>query len=76
VSEFDDCSAAVNHPLVHEPGVFFGLFEDEYHHALALSSSGIKFLRASTLDFWARSPLSPDPDNADKETEALVVGHA
>ncbi len=61
---------------MHEPGVFFGLPEDEYHHALALSSSGIKFLRASTLDFWARSPLSPDPESADKETEALVVGHA
>ena len=71
---FDASPAEIDHPLVHAPGVWFGLPEDEYHHALALSSSGLKFLRASTLDFWARSPLCPD--RADDESDAKIVGHA
>jgi PDDEXK-like domain of unknown function (DUF3799) len=72
--DFDNRPAEVIHPLVYEPGVFFGLPEDEYRHALALSSSGIKNLRQSTLDFWMRSPLSAD--QSDEESEAKIVGHA
>lgn len=58
----------------HEPGIFFGLPEDEYHTAFALSASGVKNLRISTLDFWARSPLNPDRE--DDDTEAKALGRA
>jgi hypothetical protein len=45
-----DQPIAVRHGLVQESGVYFGLDEDRYHAALALSASGIKSLRVSTLD--------------------------
>lgn len=69
-----DRPVTVDHSMVHEEGVFFGLPEEEYHAAFALSASGIKNLRISTLDFWARSPLNPD--HHDDETEAKIVGRA
>ena len=64
----------VDHPAVHEDGVWFGLDENEYHAAFALSASGIKNLRISTLDFWARSVLNPDYE--DEDTEAMKIGRA
>ena len=64
----------VEHPAVHEDGVWFGLDEAEYHAAFALSASGIKNLRISTLDFWARSVLNPDYE--DEDTEAMKIGRA
>jgi hypothetical protein len=70
-----DGPIVVNHECVHEDGVFFGLDEADYHSALALSSSGIKSLRVSTLDWYMGSPLNllaPD----DGETEARIVGRA
>jgi hypothetical protein len=54
--------------------VFFGLPEDEYHTAFAMSASGIKTMRVSTMDFFANSPL--DPDCADEEIEAKIAGRA
>jgi len=64
----------VDHPLVHADGIYFGLPEAEHHNALALSASGIKLLRISTLDWWVRSPLNPD--RADEETEPQKLGKA
>ena len=32
--------------------------EDEYHSIDALSASGMKHLRASPMDYWARSPMN------------------
>lgn len=61
-------------PGVHAPGIFFGLPEDEYHAAFALSASGIKNLRISPLDFWARSILNPIQE--ERESEALTIGKA
>ena len=61
-------------PGVHEPGIYFGMPEDDYHGSFALSASGIKNLRISTLDFWARSTLNPDRE--DDETDALRIGRA
>jgi hypothetical protein len=66
--------AVISHPLIHEPGIFRGMPEEEYHRALALSASGIKWLRVSSLDWWARSVLSPD--YVDEETEAKRIGKA
>ncbi len=65
----------IRHPMIHENGVFFGLDETEYHSALALSASGIKWLRVSPLDWWARSPLNPNPIE-DEGTEAQAAGTA
>lgn len=69
-----DAPVTVAHPAVHEPGVYFGMPEERYHSALALSASGIKNLRISTLDWWARSVLNPD--YADEESEAKEIGKA
>lgn len=72
---FDFYPAVVDHPLVHADGVYFGLEEEEYHGALALSQSGLKYLRQSTLDFWTRSPLNPYlvPDES---SFARILGRA
>lgn len=61
-------------PVAMEPGLYFGLPEDDYHAAFALSASGVKSLRISTLDFWARSPLNPDRE--DDDTDAKTIGRA
>lgn len=57
-----------------EPGIYFGLPEDEYHADPALSSSGIRKLLTSPLDFWVNSPLNPG--YVDEKTEAMIVGTA
>lgn len=57
-----------------EPGIYFGLPEAEYHGAFALSASGVKNLRISTLDFYMRSPLNPDQE--DDDTDAKTIGRA
>src|SRR5205085_1736602 len=64
----------VEHPLVTEPGVYFGMPEEEYHRAFALSATGIKHLRISPLDFWARSPLNAE--RIADESEARIIGRA
>lgn len=64
---------------VMEPGVYFGLDEDTYHRAFALSASGIKHLRVTALDFWARSPLNPRLDEVLEEegdSDARMIGRA
>jgi hypothetical protein len=65
---------SVEHPLVQEPGLYFGMPEDEYHRAFALSATGIKHLRISALDFWVRSPLNAE--RAAEESEARIIGRA
>lgn len=70
-----DRPVTVEHPLVHASGVYFGMSEEEYHGALALSASGIKWLRVSTLDWWARSPLNLDREE-EEDTEAKTIGKA
>jgi hypothetical protein len=49
-------------------GLFFGL-PDEVHHAIpALSASGIKWLRVSTMDYWARQRwLNPNYEEDNEE---------
>lgn len=43
-----------------EDGIYFGLPEDQYHAAPALSNSGIKWLKVSPLDFYMRSWMNPE----------------
>lgn len=62
-------------PASLDSGVYFGLDEAAYHEVHALSASGIKHLRISTLDFWARSPLNPDRED-EEESQAKIIGKA
>lgn len=59
---------------IHEPGIYFGLPDDEYHADPSLSASGIRNLMVSPLDFWTRSRLNPD--FVDKTTPAMLAGKA
>jgi hypothetical protein len=60
------------------PGLFFGMDADEYHAIPALSASGIKNLRASTLDFWTRSWMNTDQEEVSdaEDSFAKVLGTA
>lgn len=69
-----DERVVVDHPLVHAPGIFFGLPDDEYHAALALSATGIKALRLDPMAWWEQSPLNPARVN--EETPAMKIGKA
>jgi hypothetical protein len=58
-----------------EPGIYFGLPEDDYHAHPALSASGIKNLMVSPLDFWARSWMNPNP-REESDSFAMKLGTA
>lgn len=60
-------------------GVFFGMPDDEYFAVPALSASGVKNLRMSPLDFWARARwLNPayEDDNEEPDSFVRVLGKA
>jgi hypothetical protein len=61
-------------PIEFEPGIYFGLDEEAYHAIPALSSSGIRDLLISPLDYWTNSRLNPDYE--DKKTSAMIDGTA
>lgn len=56
------------------PGIYFGMSEDFYHAAPALSSSGIRNLLISPLDYWTNSHLNPA--YVDEKTDAMILGTA
>ncbi len=45
------------------PGLYFGMPESEYHAIHAGSTSGLKRLAVSSMDYWADSVLNPDRDD-------------
>lgn len=57
-----------------EPGIYFGMPEDEYHAIPALSASGLKKLSASSMDFWANSWLNLDRE--ERQNQFLDYGKA
>lgn len=62
-------------------GVYFGMPEHEYLSIERLSKSGIKELRISPADYWAGSPLNPNPEPLTPEQEkrrefARFIGRA
>lgn len=66
-----------------EPGIYFGMPDDTYHSLPYLSSTGIKNLLVSPMDFWARSWMNPwkeedDEDDSDGKTkhDAKTIGKA
>lgn len=58
----------------YEDGVYFDLPEHDYHRIAALSSTGIKNLLISPVDFWARSWMNPRYSH--EETDAQEAGSA
>lgn len=57
-----------------EDGVYFEMLEEDYHKIPRLSSSGIKKLLISPMDFWATSFLNPDAEQY--TSKALDQGSA
>ena len=79
MSERDNGPIVVDHPARVHDGIRFGLDEDRYHAAFALSSHGIKNLRRSSLDFWVRcQALNPDYEElrSKEDSEARIIGRA
>lgn len=54
-------------PAMPEPGLYFGMPSETYHAIHALSTSGIKHLSVSSMDYWAHSPLNPDRNSERKD---------
>lgn len=52
-------NAMPQQPEGRAPGIYFGLSNEEYHADPAISSSGIKKLLKSPLEYWHESPLNP-----------------
>lgn len=52
-------------PEFPDPGIYFGMTEDDYHSIHACSASGLKKLSVSSMDYWANSPL-----NVEREDES------
>jgi hypothetical protein len=58
-------------------GIFFHMPEEEYFSIPALSASGIKLLRMSPLDYWARTSwLNPDYQEPEEVSVAKRIGKA
>lgn len=64
----------INTGMTHEPGIYFGMPDTEYHAIKALSASAIKRLLISSMDYWSGSWMNPYYQ--DKETEAKELGTA
>lgn len=58
----------------HEPGIYFGMPEEEYHADRSLSASGIKDIHVTPLTFWMRSSFNAD--RRDDNTEPKERGKA
>lgn len=58
------------------PGVYFGMTDDAYHGLPYLSSTGMKNLLVSGMDFWARSWMNPYKEEDEEESEAKTIGKA
>lgn len=56
------------------PGIYFNMDEATYHASPALSSSGIRHLLVSPLDYWTNSRLNPA--YTDQKTDAMILGTA
>lgn len=57
-----------------EPGIYFGMSENDYHNSAGLSCSGLKQLAVSPLNYWHHN-LNPDLEPPE-ETAAQRFGKA
>lgn len=62
-------------PCMLDDGVYFGMPDAEYHAIPRFSTSGIKDMRISPLDFWWRSFMNPDRE-PDTDSPAKKLGRA
>lgn len=67
--------AKIFNPGGFEPGVYFGLPEDDYFADPALGSTSMKALWSEPYEFWWNSYLNPDKPE-DTDTAAKVLGSA
>ena len=61
--------------LYHEPGIYFGMPEDEYHADCSLGSTDLRNLIVSGLQYYWYSPVNPTR-KPHKDTPALQYGRA
>lgn len=59
-------------PFGFQPGIYFGMSNEDYHNDPALSRTGIKDILISERDFWENSNLNPN--RVFKETDAMRFG--
>lgn len=59
---------------IHDPGIYFGMSDEEYHADPSLSTSRIRTLSESVEDFWATSWMNPLYERV--ETDAMSLGSA
>lgn len=59
----------------YQPGIYFGMTDDEYHAIPLISASHIKNLLISPMDFWARSWMNPWREE-EEESDAKIIGKA
>lgn len=59
---------------IHEPGIYFGMTDDEYHKDPSCSTSVIKDLLIGPLDCWSNSRMNPEYE--EKNTDAMRNGKA
>lgn len=57
--------------MTREPGIYFGLPEEEYHADPSFSASGIRDITVSPLDYWANSWMNPDKEESDSSSQKL-----
>jgi len=62
-------------PAFPEPGIYFGMSEDDYHAVPAGSTSGLKRMGVSSMNFWADSWLNQDREEED-EKQHFSLGKA
>lgn len=54
------------------PGVYFGMPDEQYFSVPALSASGVKWLRQSPLDYWARTSWLGKTEDSETEEESFA----
>lgn len=57
-----------------EPGIYYDMPEEDYHADLALSSSAIKNILVSPLNYWVNS--RHNPNYKEKDSPSMLVGRA
>lgn len=66
----------VKRPVIHKPGIYFGLDEAIYHRDPALGSTAMKELAQNPCNYWFSSPLNPARPDDDDSTPSKVFGRA
>lgn len=61
--------------MKHEPGIYFGMPDAEYHEDPALGSSAKKKLLGDPAAYWWESPLNPLKEDRE-ETPSIIRGRA